>query len=67
MSDNPEAASERAAIQHMMRRLDGFARGLGFDEADTRRIIEKIAAEMPKQTDDERLDAARQRMVIASA
>jgi len=67
MSDNPDAASERAAIQHMMRRLDGFARGLGLDEADTRRIVEKIAAEMPEQTDDERLDAARQRMIIASA
>ncbi|WP_244471769.1 hypothetical protein [Methylobacterium sp. ARG-1] len=50
----------------MMRRLDGFACGLGLDEAAARQIIEEIAAEMPDQSDDERLDAARQRMIISS-
>ena len=29
--DEPETAAQRAAIQHMMRCLDGFARGLGLD------------------------------------
>lgn len=67
MSDDREATHERAAIQHMMRRLDGFARGLGLDEAATRRIVEQIAAEMPHQSDEGRLDAARQRMIVASA
>lgn len=55
------------ALQHMMRRLDGFARGLGLDETATRRIVEKTVAEVSDRPDDERLDAARQRMIIASA
>lgn len=67
MNDDPDAARERAAIQHMMRRLDGFARGLGLDEAITRQVVEKVAAEMPDSSNDERRDAARQRMIVASA
>jgi hypothetical protein len=67
MSDDPEAAHERAAIQHMMRRLDGFARGLGLDEAATRLIVEKVFADMPLHTDEERLAKARARMVEAAA
>jgi hypothetical protein len=67
MSDDPEAAHHRPAIQHMMRRLDGFARGLGLDEAATRRIVEGVLADMPVHRDEERLDVARQRMIIASA
>ncbi|GJE49963.1 hypothetical protein GOFOIKOB_3004 [Methylobacterium tardum] len=67
MSDDPEAAHERAAIQHMMRRLDGFARGLGLDEAATRHIVEGVLADMPMRTDDERLMEARARMIVAAA
>lgn len=67
MSDDPEAAHERALIQHMMRRLDGFARGLGLDEAAMRQIVEKVVADMPVHTDEERLAAARERMIVASA
>lgn len=63
MSDDPEAAHERAAIQHMMRRLDGFARGLGLDEAAAREIVEPVYADMPVHTDEERLAEARRRMV----
>ncbi len=63
MSDDPEAAHERAAIQHMMRRLDGFARGLGLDEAAARAIVERVYADMPVHTDEERLAEARRRMV----
>jgi hypothetical protein len=44
--------------RHMMRRVDGFAWGLGLDEAARRQIVEKIAAQTPDQS-DERLDAAR--------
>lgn len=64
MYDDP---NRTAAVQHMMRRVDGFARGLGLDEAATHQIVEKIAAEMPGQSDNEQLDAARQRMIIASS
>ena len=58
---------DRTVVQHMMRRLDGFARGLGLDEATTREIIEKVVVEMPLAEDEERLIEARHRMIIASA
>ncbi|CAM3026401.1 hypothetical protein JHFBIEKO_3087 [Methylobacterium mesophilicum] len=67
MSDGPNPAHEHAAIQHMMRRLDEFARGLGLDEATTRQIVEKVATGMVDQSDEERMMEARQRMLIASA
>ncbi len=67
MTDDPEATHHRVAIQHMMRRLDGFARGLGLDEAATRRIVERVYADLPVHRDEERLEVARQRMIIASA
>jgi len=62
-----EATHERAATQYIMRRLDGFARGLGLDEAAARQIVEQVVADMPRHTDEERLDVARQHMIIASA
>ncbi|MCJ2116513.1 hypothetical protein MKK65_07955 [Methylobacterium sp. J-001] len=64
MADQPNAG---VAIQHMMRRLDGFARGLGLDEAATRQIVEKVAADMADQPDEERMIEARTRMIVASA
>ncbi|KQS85743.1 hypothetical protein ASG32_17790 [Methylobacterium sp. Leaf361] len=67
MSDDVGAARERAAIQHMMRRLDGFARGLGLDEAATREIVERIAADMPERSDDERLETARNCLLAAAS
>jgi hypothetical protein len=67
MSDDPEASHERAAIQHMMRRLDGFARGLGLDEAATRQVVENVFADMPMRTAEERLVEVRARMIGASA
>lgn len=66
MSDDPEAAHERAAIQHMMRRLDKFARELGLNEAVTRLIAESVTTEMPMRTDDEQLAEARAWIVAAS-
>ncbi|KNY21615.1 hypothetical protein [Methylobacterium sp. ARG-1] len=59
--------ADRIAVQHMMRRLDGFARGLGLDEAATRQIVEKVAADMVDQPDEERMMEARNRMIVASA
>lgn len=59
---------DRAAIEYMMRRLDGFARGLGLDEAVTRQIVEKVAADLPMHTDEERLETAREVLLsVASA
>jgi hypothetical protein len=58
---------DRAAVQQMMRRLDGFARGLGLDEATTRAIVEKVVADMHEQPEEERLAEARSRMIVASA
>ena len=65
MSEEP-ALSDRTATQHMMRRLDGFARGLGLDEATTRGIVERLAAEMLEEPDEERLAEARRQMIVAS-
>ena len=59
MSDPREAAHSASTIQYMMRRLDGFARGLGLDEAAMRQIVEKVVADMPEQSDKERLVEAR--------
>lgn len=67
MSHDPEAAHERAAVQFMMRRLDGFARGLGLDSTTTRQIVQKVLTDMPVHTDEERLMEARKRMLLASA
>ncbi len=64
MSEDPAPLRRQAAVQRMMRRPDGFARGLGLDEVAPRRIVEQIAAAMPDQDDEARLDAARQRIIV---
>jgi hypothetical protein len=51
----------------LIRRLDGFARELGLDGATTREIVEKVLADMPSRTEDERLMEARKRILVASA
>ena len=51
----------------MMRRLNGFARGLGLDEAITRQLIKKVAADMPAHTDDEQLETARKVLLAAAS
>ncbi|MHB2209672.1 hypothetical protein [Methylobacterium sp. CM6257] len=43
-----------AEARYMMDRLEGFARGLGLDEAATRQIIKKALADMPIRTVQER-------------
>ena len=58
---------DRPAVQQMMRRLDGFARGLGLDEAATRTIVEKVVTDMGERSDEERMMEARKRMLLASA
>ncbi|WP_187193478.1 MULTISPECIES: hypothetical protein [unclassified Methylobacterium] len=50
-----------------MVRLDGFARGLGLNEAATRMIVEQVVVELPLVEDEQRLVEARNRMIAASA
>lgn len=57
----------KAAVHRAMARLDGFARGLGLDEAATRMIVEQVVVELPLAEDEERLAEARRRMIAASA
>ena len=64
---NSNVEPRTAEVRYMMDRLDGFARGLGLDEAATRQIVEKVLADMPIRTIQERLTEARARMVQASA
>lgn len=58
---------QEAVAQHLMMRLHGFAQGLGLDGATARNIVEKVLADMPTRTNDERLMEARKRMLMASA
>lgn len=66
MSEESVAADERGAIQYMMRRLDGFARGLGLDEAAMRQVVERVLVDMPDQEASERLVEARARIILAT-
>ena len=66
MSDDSEIAHQPAAIQWMILRLDGFARGLGLAEAATRQVVEQVVADMPDQDGDELLIEARARMILAT-
>ncbi|MCJ2093976.1 hypothetical protein MKK67_15975 [Methylobacterium sp. J-072] len=63
----PSDTPDKGAVHRAMARLDGFARGLGLDEATTRQIVEAVVADMPMAEDDERLAEARQRMIMAFA
>ncbi|MCJ2092089.1 MULTISPECIES: hypothetical protein [unclassified Methylobacterium] len=63
----PAISPDKATVHRAMARLDGFARGLGLDEAATRMIVERVVADMPEQTDEERSIEARCRMIVASA
>lgn len=54
-------------IERLMRRLEGFAVGIGLDEETTRHIVERVITDMPLASDDDRLARARNWMLIASA
>ncbi|KST56638.1 hypothetical protein AO398_10225 [Methylobacterium sp. GXS13] len=58
---------KRAVFQSLTRRLDGFTRGLGLDELTVRTMVETVVADMPDQSDEERLTEALRRMNVASA
>ena len=62
--------SERAhsvVVARLMRKLYGFAHGLGLDEPTTRGLVERAIADMPLAPHDDRLALARNWMLIASA
>lgn len=50
----------------MMRRLDGFARGLDLDDGTVRQIVEHVIAEMPDAEDVDRQAEARNWMLLAA-
>ena len=50
-----------------MRRLYGFARGLGLNEAATRHIVDKVVTDLPVHADEEQMTQARNRLIVASA
>lgn len=61
-----EDASDREAVQRLMRQLHGYAQGLGLDDATVREIVERVVAGMP-DGDDVHLQAeARQWMLRAA-
>ncbi|MER2198421.1 hypothetical protein [Methylobacterium brachiatum] len=53
--------------EQLVPRLAGFATGLGLDGPTMRQIIEKVVADMPHVSDEDRLAKARLRMIVASA
>ena len=59
---NHEIVAER-----LMRQLYGFALGIGLDEETTRRIVDRVIADMPLTPDGERLARARNWMLVATA
>ncbi|GAN50737.1 MULTISPECIES: hypothetical protein [Methylobacterium] len=66
MSDDADPNRE-IVIERLMRRLEGFAVGIGLDEEMTRHIVERVITDMPLASDDDRLARARNWMLIASA
>lgn len=64
---NSNVAPRRAEVQHIMQHLEEFAREHGLDEVAMRRIVEKVAADMPLRTAEERVREARTRMAEAIA
>ncbi|ONF47981.1 hypothetical protein [Methylobacterium radiotolerans] len=65
MSDDADPNRE-IVIERLMRRLEGFAVGIGLDEETTRHIVERVITDMPLASDDDRLARARNWMLIAS-
>lgn len=66
MSEPSAVPIDRAAVQRLVRRLDGFARGLGMDATTAQQIVESVVADMPSRLDEERAIEARTRMIIAA-
>jgi hypothetical protein len=57
---------DRLTVQRLRRQVDEFARGLGVDGEATQQIVEKVVADMPDRSEDDRLMEARKRLLIAT-
>lgn len=66
MSETPPGPVDKAAVQRLVRRVDGFARGLGLDGDTMRQIAEGVIADMPSCLDEERVMEARKRLLLAA-
>ena len=66
MNEEPSGPIDKAAVQRLVRRVDGFARGLGLDGDTMRRIAEGVIADMPSRSDEERVMEARKRLLLAA-
>jgi hypothetical protein len=62
----PADTPDKAAVHRAMAHLDGFASGLGLDEATTRQIVDTVITDMPDQLEEKRLAEARCRLIVAS-
>lgn len=66
MSDDTDPDRE-IVIERLMKRLEGFAVGIGIDQETTRHIVDRVLTDMPFASDEDRLARARDWMLIASA
>lgn len=66
MDDEADSTRE-IVIERLMKRLEGFAVGIGLDQETTRHIVDRVITDMPLASDDDRLARARNWMLIASA
>lgn len=66
MSDEADPNRE-IVIERLMKRLEGFAVGIGIDQETTRHIVDRVITDMPFAPDEDRLARARNWMLIASA
>lgn len=66
MSDEADLNRE-IVIKRLMKRLEGFAVGIGLDQETTRHIVDRVITDMPLASDKDRLARARNWMLIASA
>ena len=58
---------DMVAVQRLIRRIEGFARGLGVNGEALRQIAEGVVGDMPDRLDEERLTEARTRLLLAAA
>jgi hypothetical protein len=56
-----------SGVERLARRMHGVAQGLGLDDLTVRQIAMRVVADMPLQTDEERMGRARNWMLVASA
>ncbi len=66
MTDEDRNPSRDDTITSLARRLNGYAQGLGLDDAAVRRIVEDVIAAAPDADDVDQLAVARNWMLQAA-